>query len=295
MPQVAPPAGFEAGRPADMFFCERSDSVDSSYTYFVVEKEGETATVTLNRTDKLNAFTIEMLYEFNAIVDDLRLDLKTRFVILTGAGRAFCSGIDVTKQERDAWYDARQPNERLFQENGQNLVRNWTNLHQITIAAINGPCVGLGLGLVTCCDFRLMAEGSYCSIPETAIGIGYSVSCLYPLLSLIGPAQARRMIMTCDRVSATECREIGLAHEVVPPDRLMAASRDLVDKLSTKGPTALRLVKRMINAATVAQFADLAAMEPELVQAFYTATNDQNEGMGAYRERHQPRFRLETD
>ena len=265
------------------------------YRFFTLEKEGATAVITLNRPEKLNAFTIEMLYEFADIVDDLRLDLQRRFVIITGAGRAFCSGIDVTKPARDAWYDSRQPNERVFQENGQILVKKWTDLHQITIAAINGPCVGLGLGLVTCCDFRLIAEGAYCSIPETAIGIGYSVSCLYPLLALVGPAEARRMIMTCEPVPAREAKAIGLVHDVVAPERLMSASHELVGKLSTKGPTALRLVKRMINAATVAQFADLAAMEPELVQAFYSATGDVNEGMSAFRERRQPHFRLETD
>jgi len=269
--------------------------VPNKYTYFVVEKEGEIATITMNRPDTLNAFNIDMLYEFNEIVDDLRLDLQRRFVIITGAGRAFCAGIDITEQARDEWYGARQPNERVFQENGQNLVRNWTNLHQITIAAINGPCVGLGLGVVSCCDFRLIADNAYCSIPETAIGIGYSVSCLYPLLALIGPAQARRMIMTCDRVPAREARDIGLVHEVVAPEMLMTACHELVGKLSTKGPTALRLVKRMINAATVAQFADLAALEPELVQAFYTATGDIDEGTSAYREKRQPRFKMETD
>jgi enoyl-CoA hydratase len=245
-----------------MFTIERSTPLAHDYQYFKFEKAGEVATITLNRVDKLNAFNIAMLYEFGDIVDDLRLDLRTRFVIITGAGRAFCAGIDVTEEARDEWYDARQPNERLFQENGQILVRKWTNLHQITVAAINGPCVGLGLGLVTCCDFRLMADNAYCSIPETTIGIGYSVSCLYPLLSLIGPAQARRMIMTCDRVPAQEAKDIGLTQYVVGKDELMDASRKLIDKLSTKGPTALRLVKRMINASTVAQFADLAAMEP---------------------------------
>ena len=265
------------------------------YRFFTLKKEGATAIITLNRPDKLNAFTIEMLYEFSDIVDSLRLDLQRRFIIITGAGRAFCSGIDITSPERDAWYDARQPNERVFQENGQLLVKKWTDLHQITIAAINGPCVGLGLGLVTCCDFRIMAEEAYCSIPETAIGIGYSVSCLYPLLALVGPAEARRIIMTCDAVPAREAKAIGLVHEVVAPDRLMSASHELVDKLSTKGPTALRLVKRMINAATVAQFADLAAMEPELIQAFYSATGDVNEGMSAFRDRREPRFKLETD
>ncbi|MBN1152577.1 MAG: enoyl-CoA hydratase/isomerase family protein [Dehalococcoidia bacterium] len=269
--------------------------MQTDYAYFVVEKKGETATITLNRPDKLNAFNIAMLYEFGDIVDDLRLDLKTRFVIVTGAGRAFCSGIDVSASGRDEWYDPRQPNERLFQENGQILVQKWTNLHQITVAAVNGPCVGLGLGLVSCCDFRLMADSAYYSIPETAIGIGYSVSCLYPLLALIGPAHARRMIMTCDPVPAAEAREIGLAHEVVPDERLMTACHELVAKLSTKGPTALRLVKRMINAATVAQCADLAAMEPELVQAFYTATGDIQEGMSAYREGRTPHFRHESD
>lgn len=269
--------------------------MQGDYTYFSVLKEGETATITLSRPDKLNAFNVGMLYEFGEIVDDLRLDLKTRFVIITGTGRAFCAGIDVTQEARDGWYDARQPNERVFQENGQILVQKWTNLHQITVAAINGPCVGLGLGLVSCCDFRLIADGAYCSIPETAIGIGYSVSCLYPLLALIGPAQARRMIMTCDRVPAAEAREIGLVHEVVPADHLMAACHELIGKLSTKGPTALRLVKRMINAATVAQCADLAAMEPELVQAFYSATGDIQEGMSAFREKRAPRFKLEAE
>ena len=266
------------------------------YTYFEVEKSGEVVTITLNRPDKLNAFNLAMLFEFKDIVEDLRVDLSTRFVIITGAGRGFCSGIDITSEARDEWYGGRQqPNERVFQESGQTIVRDWTNLHQITIAAINGPCVGLGLGLVTCCDFRIMAEGSFYSIPETNIGIGYSVSCLYPLLSLVGPAQARRMIMTCEKVPALEAKTIGLTHSVVPADELMSASLELVKKLSTKGPTALRLVKRMINAATVHQMADLAALEPELVQAFYTATNDVNEGLSAYREKRPARFRLETD
>jgi enoyl-CoA hydratase/carnithine racemase len=278
-----------------LFASEKEAPVADKYRYFIVEKAGEVATITLNRPEKLNAFNIAMLYEFSDIVDDLRLDLQRRFVVITGAGRAFCAGIDITKEARDEWYDARQPNERVFQENGQTVVRNWTNLHQVTIAAINGPCVGLGLGLVSCCDFRLIAEGAYCSIPETAIGIGYSVSCLYPLVSLVGAAQAKRMIMACDRVPAREAKDIGLVHDVVAADQLMAASSQLIEKLSTKGPTALRLVKRMVNAATVAQYADLAAMEPELVQAFYTATGDIGEGIGAYRERRRPRFKLETD
>ena len=267
----------------------------SEYTYFTVHKEGETATITLNRPAKLNAFTVGMLYEFGDIIDDLRLDLKTRFAVITGAGRAFCAGIDVTREARDEWYDARQPNERVFQENGQILVQKLTNLHQITVAAINGPCVGLGLGLVTGCDFRVMADDAYCHIPETAIGIGYSVSCLYPLLSLVGPAQARRMIMLCERITAAEARQIGLVHQVVSATSLLDESRQLIAKLATKGPTALRLVKRMINAATVAQFADLAALEPELIQAFYTATGDTQEGLAAFREGRAPRFRLEAE
>ncbi|HHE42096.1 MAG TPA: enoyl-CoA hydratase/isomerase family protein [Dehalococcoidia bacterium] len=267
-----------------------------SFTYFTFEKMGELATITLDRPDTLNAFNLEMLYEFNDIVDELRLDIGTRFVVITGRGRAFCSGIDVTEKGRVEWYaDPRQPNERVFQESGQILIRKWTDLHQITIAAVNGPCVGLGLGLVSCCDFRITAENAYYSIPETALGIGYSVSCLYPLLALIGPAQARRMIMTCDPVPAHEAKDIGLTHEVVAPDRLMSASLALVQKLSTKGPTALRLVKRMINAATVTQNADLAALEPELVQAFYLATHDIDEGLAAYRAKRVPRFHLETD
>ena len=101
--------------------------------------------------------------------------------------------------------------------------------------------------------------------------------------------------MTGDRVTAQEAKTIGLAHSVVDPENLMSASLELIGKLSTKGPTALRIVKRMINAATIAQTADLAAMEPELVQAFYNATGDIEEGLNAYREKREPRFHLETD
>jgi enoyl-CoA hydratase len=191
--------------------------VADDYTYFDYRKAGEVATITLNRPDKLNAFDLAMLFEFRRIVDDLRIDLTTRFVILTGTGRAFCAGIDVTEKARQDWYaDPHQLNERLFQESGQNLVRDWTNLHQITIAAINGPCVGLGLGLVSVCDFRVMAEDAYFGVYCRRWGVPLIDGGTVRLPRIVGQGRALEIILTGRKVPADECLQIGLCEYVTP-------------------------------------------------------------------------------
>ncbi|MCK4262536.1 MAG: enoyl-CoA hydratase/isomerase family protein [Dehalococcoidia bacterium] len=262
---------------------------------FVVEKSGPIATVTINRPEKLNAFTLSYLFDFKELIDNLRVDLETRLVIFTGAGRAFCAGIDVSEEGRDGWYKRpQQANERLYQQNGQDIVRSLENLHQVTIAAVNGPCIGLGLCIVTNCDFRIASEEAYFSIPETSLGIPYSNSCLYSLLALVGPSNAKRMIMTCEKVGAQEALTIGLANKVVPHEELMDASLNMARNIAAKGPTAIRLVKRMVNAATTAKMYDLCGVEAELVAAFYAGNNDFEEGLRAFREKRQPRFSTES-
>ncbi|MEA3253459.1 MAG: enoyl-CoA hydratase/isomerase family protein [Chloroflexota bacterium] len=261
---------------------------------FIVEKSEPVAVVTMNHPEKLNAFTLAHLLDFQELLGDLRVDLRTRFVIFTGAGRAFCAGVDVTKEGRDQWYaDPRQPNERLYQQNGQDLVRALENLHQVTIAAVNGPSVGLGLCIATNCDFRIASERAYFSIPETSLGIPYSNGCLYSLLALVGPSNTKRIIMTCDRIGAREALAMGLVNEVMPEEQLMSASRKMVDKIASKGPTAIRLIKRMVNAASTAKTYDLCVLESELVTAFYSGSNDFEEGLRAFREKKEPRFAVE--
>jgi len=261
---------------------------------FIVEKSGPVAVVTINRPEKLNAFTLSYLFDFKRLIDDLRVDLETRFVVFTGAGRAFCAGIDIGKEERDLWYTSPlQPNERLYQQNGQDIVRSLENLHQVTIAAVNGACVGLGLCIVTNCDFRVASEKAYFSIPETALGIPYSNGCVYSLLALVGPANAKRMIMTCDRIGAQEALTMGLVGKVVPSEHLMDESMGLAETMVSKGPTAIRLVKRMINAATTAQTRDLCMLESEIVAALYGSENPFEEGLEAYREKRKARFTTE--
>ena len=256
----------------------------------IVEKSGEIAIVKINRPKKYNALSFSLLQDLKKLNEDLRTDLRTRVVILTGEGKAFCAGIDVSKEGRDQWFQNPQPNERLYQRNGQEIMRGLGNLDQITIAAINGLCIGAGVCIATNCDFRIVSEKAYFSIPETALGFIYSLSCSYSLLALVGPSKTKRMILACDKVSSQEALAMGLADKVVPQEQLMDAAMEMAGKIISKAPTANRINKKMINAASVERMYTWCLCEAELVAGAQANARELEEGLQAFWEKRQPNF-----
>jgi enoyl-CoA hydratase/carnithine racemase len=261
------------------------------YRTLVVEKTGELMTVSLNRPQIMNALNTELMLEMRDLLAKLRCDMETRFVIFTGAGRAFSSGVDFTRAAMQSRYSNPElSNERLWQCFGHDFMRAMENLEQITVAAINGPAIGGGLCIAMNCDFRIAGESAIVGIPEANLGIFYTWGATPRLTALIGPAKAKELIMTCDPIGAQEAWRIGLVNKVVPDAKLMDACKELVAKLAGKGPLALRICKKQVNVASLARLSDLYPLEPEVVEAIMRS-GQAEEGARAFIEKRPPVFK----
>lgn len=261
----------------------------SGYSTLKIEKSGAIAIVKINRPERANAVNLQLIKDLKKLGEDLRTDRKTHVVIITGEGKAFCAGADISKEGRDNWYLGPQPNELLYQRHGQDTGHGLENLDQITIAAVNGPAIGWGLCIATRCDLRIASENAFFSIPETSLGFIYNLGCTYSLVNLVGSAHAKRMIFTCERVGAQEALAMGLVNKVVPPEQLMSAAMEIAERIIAADFTSIRVNKKMINAATIMRTYDLSLIETELVH-FATRLGAAEEGMQAQREKRQPHF-----
>jgi enoyl-CoA hydratase/carnithine racemase len=260
------------------------------YETILVKKSGNLATVTFNRPQILNAINAQFMLELKDLFAQLRLDQKTRFVIFTGAGRAFSSGAEFTKKAMDERYNTPEmANERLAQLFGHDFMSAMESLEQVTIAAVNGAAVGAGLCLAMNCDFRIASEKAVFGVPEANLGIFFTWGATPRLTALIGPAKAKELIMTCDSIDAQEAWRIGLINKVVPADQLMITCEELARKIASKGHLAIRMTKKMVNAASLAKMADLYPCEPELVERLMLSP-EVEEGVEAFIEKRPSKF-----
>ena len=226
-------------------------------------REGRIATVTLNRPDRRNSLSDEMLTELGAACAELRDDATTRVVILTGAPPVFSAGADagikssMSEEERRRVFLARKSQFRRLFERANGLLEN---LEQATIAMINGHAVGGGFGLTLACDFRWAAAEAMFSIPEVDLGVPLGVASTTRFVRLVGPARAKEIIMECRRYTAAEAHAMGLVHRVVSGDQLAAAVREYAGTLAAKPFAPLAQVKARINAIARTGIPEVNAM-----------------------------------
>lgn len=261
-----------------------------TYQTIDVSAAGPLMTITLDRPERLNALSQQMMLELKALLDRLRGETATRVVLIRATGRAFCCGVEFSPEEMARRYEApERSNERLWQLFGQDFLRTLEQLEQITIAAVQGAAVGGGFCLAMGCDFRLAAEEASFSLPEANLGLFLSWGATPRLTALVGPAKAKELIMTGAPVSAREALAMGLCNHVVPADELPRSCQELADTLLAKGPLAIRIAKKMVNAASVARLHELYPCEPELVERLM-ASDDVTEGVRAFLEKRAPKF-----
>jgi len=264
-----------------------------AYENFIVERAGAIATVYFNRPEKLNPINGKLLTEMLEVAHEFRDDEESRVVILTGKGRSFCAGADIGGLTANAGAQAQRAQTdggRLrTARTGWRLMEEWERLDQVTIAAVNGFAIGGGLSLAMACDFRIAAAGARIWIPEVALGVPYMWGSVTRLINLVGMSKAKEMIMTCDEVSADDALKIGLVNQVVPAERLNAATLEFAGKLVSKPPMALRRTKEFFKALGNGRLGDITYADGYLGLSCL-ASDDMSEAMAAFKEKRPGRY-----
>jgi 2-(1,2-epoxy-1,2-dihydrophenyl)acetyl-CoA isomerase len=248
--------------------------------------EGAVAKVVLNRPEKLNALSMEMREQLYEHFQRLRFDDAVRAILVTGAGRAFCSGADVGRMGGD--HDLRAGRER-FQKGAHSYIGTLHAIEKPVIAAVRGPTVGIGWSIALACDLIVASETARFSQIFRRIGLAPDGGAIWFLTRRIGMAKAKELVFTGRFVEAAEALALGLVNEVVPDEALMPRAEALAAEMAA-GPTfALGLAKKLFHAAvapSLDQYLDIESfVQPQLHQ-----TQDNAEGRAAFRERRPPKF-----
>ena len=245
--------------------------------------EGPIATITIDRPEKLNALTLEMLQTLEVALASIEADEAIRVVVLTGAGdRAFCAGADV-----DAWSSLAPIDMwRTWVRAGHRAMDRLEGLRQPTIAALNGIAYGGGLELALACDLRIAADTVKVAAPEVGIGTIPAWGMTTRLAVVAGPARAKQMILTGEPVDARRAEAWGVLSEVVPATELQDAVRRTVERVAAQAPIAVQVAKQLIDGLRPRVSASLEALGSGLT-AF---TEDASEGQASFRERRPARF-----
>lgn len=262
-----------------------------TFSQIVYEKAGAIATVTMNRPDKLNAYSETMVHEILAALADARDDDQIRAVILTGAGRGFCSGGDIS---RDFQYPARYRGHRMesmleMRENMHALIRFLQRFDKPVIAAVNGAAVAGGLTLALACDFRIAAESARLGDTSLKFALIPDEGGAYFFPRAMGMDRALRMSLLSEIYPARKALELGLVTEVVPDAELMDAARTLAERLAEGPPIAIRLAKRMMYKQRTMDL-DNALEDAAMATLVSNYTEDVKEGTAAFHEKRKPRF-----
>jgi len=255
------------------------------YQKLIIEKSSDVMRVAFNNTRLHNAMDGTMLEEMVALCRELDRDEKTRFVVFTGSGESFMAGIDLRSDAMSVGNDPESARRR--QRIGQHLVKNLRDLEQVTLAAVNGSCIGAGLAVAIACDLRVACDDSMWSLPNTSLGYFFSWACTPLLVSLVGPGNAKDLILARRELTANEAVRMNLANMCVPCAELQRSVDDVIQRMRQGGPRAMRMAKKLVNAASPAWFGDVSTAEPELIERLYAA-GEPVEGNAAFLEKRPP-------
>jgi len=223
----------------------------------LVEDDGAVRVVTINRPDKLNSLDVQTRVALRDALESAAADDAVRVVVLTGSGRAFCTGQDVAAL--DELVDAGA----TVRDTYNPLARALRTMPKPAVAAINGPAVGAGLGLALCCDLRVMAQSAFLSCIFSQVALVPDTGTTAALLRALGHAHAYEAAVTGRRIGADEALAARLVNEVVDDEGLQARARELAHTLANGPALAYRLTKELFVAAAERGEGELLALEAE--------------------------------
>jgi 2-(1,2-epoxy-1,2-dihydrophenyl)acetyl-CoA isomerase len=261
-----------------------------TYKTITLDRAEGVATLTLNRPDKLNAFTVEMHGEARQALSAIAGDGRTRCLLITGAGRGFCAGQDLSDRVMNADASGAAPDLGESLESRYNpLVRAIRALEMPVLCAVNGVAAGAGANLALACDIVLVARSASFIQAFCKIGLIPDSGGTWTLPRLVGQARATALAMLGDKVSAEQAAAWGMIWRVVDDDKLMAEAQGLAQQLAA-GPTrGLALIKQAFNATWANSLDAQLDLERDL-QSAAGRTRDYQEGVAAFMEKRAPKF-----
>jgi methylglutaconyl-CoA hydratase len=255
------------------------------YSTIQLAHDGRVATITLNRPDKRNAISYELIEDLLAALEEVA-KASALVLILTGAGKAFCSGMDL-ENLKDLIGRSREQS----QKDSQIMARLFRTLYDFpkpTIAAVNGAAIAGGTGLATLCDFTLAVPDAKFGYTEVKIGFVPAIVSAF-LLRQVGEKIARDLLLTGRLFDAEEARRIGLVTEIVPAENLMARARELAGQLMENSPASLLYTKRLLSEAARVEL-DRQIEVSVRENAAIRATADFREGITSFLEKRKPKW-----
>jgi 2-(1,2-epoxy-1,2-dihydrophenyl)acetyl-CoA isomerase len=263
------------------------------YQTILVDREEGVVTLTLNRPDKLNSLDPQILDEAAEAIRELNDDDETKVLIITGAGRAFCSGADLTTPaggtDTTVSDMSRRTRTEPFARFGR-VMKELANFAKPSIAAVNGIAAGAGLAIALICDIRIASEDARFSCIWVRRGMVADCGTSFYLPRLAGVAKALELMWTGDIIHAKEAERIGLVRCVVPPENLMNEAREFALRLARGPSVAIELMKRMVYDGLKANDFSSQLSHEDFAHNVVRLTEDYQEGINSFIEKREPRF-----
>ncbi|HWQ32754.1 MAG TPA: enoyl-CoA hydratase [Blastocatellia bacterium] len=258
-----------------------------SDTVILTQVEDRVATLTFNRPDKLNALSRDLIFQSIEQLREWGRDPQVGAIVVTGAGRAFCAGGDVSAMARGETQTLEEQIDGLRQ--AQELSWLLYNLPKVTIAAVNGHAMGAGLGVCLSCDLRIAAESAKFGTAYAKVGFGGDFGTTWLLARSVGAAKAKELFFLSDIIDAHEAHRLGLVNRVVASDALSAQVSEIASRIAHGPQTSYRYMKANVNLAMSTDFRTLLDREAE-THLRCGQTEDHREGVRAFMEKRQPKF-----
>jgi len=255
-----------------------------AYEFLTFDVADRIATITVNRPDKLNALNDATILELGRAIDEARSRDDVAGVILTGAGRAFVAGADISQLASQTPVSARERARR-----GQAIFRRFESSPKPTVAAVNGFALGGGCELAMACHVRIASEQAKFGQPETKLGTVPGYGGTQRLPRLVGKGRALQLLLTGEMIDAAEAYRIGLVNRIVPAGELLGAARTMLAQILANGPLALALCIEAVDRGLEMSLDEGLTLEASNF-GLSAATQDMAEGTRAFLEKRPPAF-----
>jgi enoyl-CoA hydratase/carnithine racemase len=268
------------------------------YESIKLEITGHAAVLTLNRPDQFNAFTYSMIDELGYAIEAAEKDEAVTGIVITGAGRGFCSGVDMNtldglqKDGQGSQSDTLEakPGDKTMGDNFDEGLTYLLSIRKPVIAAVNGACAGFGMSLTLFCDLRFASEKAKFVTSFSPLGLVAEHGQSWILPRILNPSKALDLLWTARKVGAAEAAELGLVDRVCAPDKLLAESVDYIERLArTAAPVSMMLMKRQVYRHLNMQLGEAMQETARLIDESLVE-EDFREGIASFMEKRPPKF-----